>query len=362
MSLDHYVTLGTSGLRVSPLCLGAMTFGEEWGWGATVEESEAILARFLDRGGNFIDTANGYTLGHSEVIIGDFLARTPKQRDRVVIATKFFTNMFPGDPNGGGASRKSLTAACEESLRRLKTSYIDLYWMHMWDKFTPIEETMRALDDLVRAGKVRYVGFSDTPAWKTAQAQTIAQFRGWTPLVALQIEYSLVERTVEGELMPMARELGLGVTPWGPLRGGALSGKYTRANAGQLHADRGARVTAYLNEPTYRIVDELVRIGREIGATPATVAVAWVQARAGVASTIIGARTREQLEQNLTAADVSLTSGQIAALDAISEPALPFPEPFLRSIANHVMHAGATVNGEPSQLAANWRNVAAAKY
>jgi aryl-alcohol dehydrogenase-like predicted oxidoreductase len=339
-----------------------MTFGEEWGWGATVEESEAILARFLDRGGNFIDTANGYTLGHSEVIIGDFLARTPNKRDRVVIATKFFTNMFPGDPNGGGASRKSLTAACDESLRRLKTSYIDLYWMHMWDKFTPIEETMRALDDLVRAGKVRYVGFSDTPAWKTAQAQTVAQFRGWTPLVALQIEYSLVERTVEGELMPMARELGLGVTPWGPLRGGALSGKYTRGNAGQVKADRGARVTNYLNEPTYRIVDELVRMGREVGATPAAVAVAWVQARAGVASTIIGARTRDQLEQNLAAADVVLTREQVAALDAVSEPTLQFPEPFLRSIANHVMHAGATVNGEPSELAANWRNVGASKY
>ncbi len=362
MALDHYVTLGKSGLRVSPLCLGAMTFGEEWGWGAPVEESEAILARFFDRGGNFIDTANGYTLGHSEVIIGDFLAKTARRRDRVVIATKFFTNMFPGDPNGGGASRKSLTAACDESLRRLKTSYIDLYWMHMWDKFTPIEETMRALDDLVQAGKLRYIGFSDTPAWKTAQAQTIAQFRGWTPLVALQIEYSLIERTVEGELMPMARELGLGVTPWGPLRGGALSGKYTRQNVGQMHANRGARVTDYLNESTYRIVDVLTRIGNEVGVTPAAVAVAWVRSRAGVASTIIGARTREQLDQNLAAADLTLTPEQVAALDTVSEPKLHFPEPFLRSIANSVMHAGATVNGESSELAANWRNVGNSKW
>src|SRR5204863_6218505 len=167
---------------------------------------------------NFVDTANGYTLGHSERIIGEYFARDPGKRDRVVIATKFFTNLYPGDPNGGGASRKSLVGACEQSLRRLQTDYIDLYWMHLWDKFTPIEETMRALDDLVRAGKVRYVGFSDTPAWKTAQAQSIAEFRGWTPLVALQIEYSLIERTVEGELIPMARELGLGVTPWSPLR------------------------------------------------------------------------------------------------------------------------------------------------
>jgi aryl-alcohol dehydrogenase-like predicted oxidoreductase len=160
--------------------------------------------------------------------------------------------MHPGDPNGGGASRKSLIASCEASLRRLRTDYIDLYWMHVWDKFTPIEETMRALDDLVRAGKVRYIGFSDTPAWKVAQAQLVATFSGWTPLVALQIEYSLIERTVEGELIPMARELGLGVTPWGALRGGALSGKYTRENASTAQADRGARVTAYFNEKRRR--------------------------------------------------------------------------------------------------------------
>src|ERR1700704_2991119 len=243
MALNDYVTLGHSGLRVSPLCLGTMTFGEEWGWGATVAESEAILSRFLERGGNFVDTANGYTLGHSERIIGDYFARDPGKRDRVVIATKFFTNLYPGDPNGGGASRKSLVAACEQSLRRLQTDYIDLYWMHLWDRFTPIDETMRALDDLVQTGKVRYIGFSDTPAWKVAQAHTLARLRGWTPLVALQIEYSLIERTVEGELLPMALECGLGVTPWSPLRGGVLSGKYTRENVGHVKADRGERVT-----------------------------------------------------------------------------------------------------------------------
>jgi aryl-alcohol dehydrogenase-like predicted oxidoreductase len=170
------------------MCLGAMTFGEEWGFGSSVTESESILARYLERGGNFIDTANGYTGGHSERIIGNYIAHDRARRDRVVIATKFFANLYPGDPNGGGASRKSLLAACEESLRRLRTDYIDLYWMHVWDRLTPIEETMRALDDLVRAGKVRYIGFSDTPAWKVAQAQTVAQFRGWTPLVALQVE------------------------------------------------------------------------------------------------------------------------------------------------------------------------------
>jgi len=197
-ALDDYVTMGRSGLRVSPLCLGTMTFGQEWGWGSTEQESDAILDRYLDRGGNFLDTANVYTFGHSEKIIGDHVGRVPSKRDRAVIATKFYANLSPGDPNGGGAGRKSLMAACHQSLRRLQTDYIDLYWMHAWDRNTPIEETMRALDDLVRAGKVRYIGFSDTPAWKLAEAQTIAAFRGYTPLVGLQIEYSLLERTVEG--------------------------------------------------------------------------------------------------------------------------------------------------------------------
>jgi aryl-alcohol dehydrogenase-like predicted oxidoreductase len=347
MSLDHYVTIGRSGLRVSPLCLGTMTFGEEWGWGSTVQESEAILSRFLDRGGNFIDTANGYTKGHSEVIIGDYFARTPGRRDRVVIATKFLTNMYRGDPNGGGAGRKGIMAACEQSLRRLKTDYIDLYWMHFWDRHTPIEETMRALDDLVRTGKVRYVGFSDTPAWKVAQAQTQALFRGWAPLVALQIEYSLIERTVEGELIPMALELGLGVTPWSPLRGGALSGKYRRENAATQKADRGERVTNFLTERTYTIIDELVRIAGELKTTPAAVALAWVQSRPGVASTIIGARRMDQLDQNLSALDVPLTAAHIAALDKISTPTLPFPVNIMAGAAGFAQ-GGTTVNGVPS--------------
>src|SRR5882762_820487 len=301
MALTDYVTLGRSGVRVSPLCLGAMTIGEDWEWGSSVAESEAILSRFLERGGNFIDTANVYTKGHSEQIIGDFIGRDAARRDRVVIATKFFGNLYPGDPNGGGAGRKAIVSSCEQSLRRLQTDYIDLYWMHCWDRFTPIEETMRALDDLVGSGKVRYIGLSDTPAWKVAQGQTIARFRGWAPLVALQIEYSLLERTVEGELIPMALEMGLGVTPWSPLKSGVLSGKYTRENAATLKADRGERVTAALGEKVYAIIDELAGIAKEAGAAPASVALAWVQARPGVASTIIGARRMDQLDQNLAA-------------------------------------------------------------
>src|SRR5450432_982250 len=328
MTLDHYVTLGRSGLRVSPLCLGAMTFGEDNGWGSSVEESQQILDRFIDLGGNFIDTANGYTKGHSEKIIGDHIGKHPARRDRIVIATKFFGNMYSGDPNGGGASRKSLTAACEHSLRRLQTDYIDLYWMHCWDRFTPIEETMRALDDLVAAGKVRYIGLSDTPAWKVAQAQTIARFRGWAPLVALQIEYSLLERTVEGELIPMALEMGLGVTPWSPLKSGVLSGKYTRENAATVKADRGERVTQNLGEKVYAIIDELIAIGKALKVSAASVALAWVQARPGVASTIIGARRMDQLDQNLAALDLALTADQIARLDKLSKPTFSFPMQF----------------------------------
>ena len=347
MPLNHYVTLGRSGLRVSPFCLGAMTFGEDWGWGSTVAESEAIIARYLELGGNFIDTANGYTKGHSEKIIGDFIAHDRNRRDRIVLATKFYTNMYTGDPNAGGTSRKNIVASCEQSLRRLQTDYIDLYWMHAWDKWTPMDETMRALDDLVRAGKVRYIGVSDTPAWKVTQAQMLAEWKAWTPFVALQVEYSLIERTIEGDLLPMAREFGLGVTPWSPLRGGALSGKYTRANAATQKADRGDRVTAFLNERTYTIIDALTRIGAELGVSPAAVAIAWVQQRAGVTSTIIGARTMAQLAQNLAALDVPLTAAHVAALDAVSEPTLNFPHAFLK-FASMISGGGTTVNGEPS--------------
>jgi aryl-alcohol dehydrogenase-like predicted oxidoreductase len=320
MPLDHYVTLGRSGLRVSPLCLGAMTFGEDLGWGTSVEESQQIIDRYLELGGNFIDTANFYTKSHSEKIIGDHIGRHRDKRDRLVLATKFSGNLYPGDPNGGGAGRKTIVSSCEQSLRRLQTDYIDLYWMHCWDRFTPVEETMRALDDLVRAGKVRYIGFSDTPAWKVSQAQTIASFRGWAPLVALQIEYSLLERTVEGELMPMAIEMGLGVTPWSPLKSGVLSGKYTRENAAAVKPDRGERVTQNLGEKVYAIIDELIAIG---------------------------ARRRDQLDQNLAALDITMSADQIARLDRLSKPTLGFPMQFL-NVASVFSQGGTTVNGEKS--------------
>jgi aryl-alcohol dehydrogenase-like predicted oxidoreductase len=343
MPLTDYVSLGRSGLRVSPFCLGAMTFGLEWGWGSTPEDSQKILDRYIDLGGNFVDTANGYTKGHSEKIIGDHIGRNPARRERMVIATKFYTNMYRGDPNGGGGGRKSLTAACSESLRRLQTDYIDLYWMHCWDPFTPIEETIRALDDLVIAGKVRYIGFSDTPAWKVAQAHITAQLRGWTPLIALQLEYSLLERTIEGELIPAALEFGLGVTPWGPLKSGLLSGKYAR-EAGTT-TTRGRA----FSEDAFRVIEVLKTVAAEAGTTPARAALAWLRQRPGVASTIIGARTMEQLEDNLGALEVRLIPEQIKTLDEISQPKLNFPHEFLRNV-RPFGYNGATIDGVPSAV------------
>jgi aryl-alcohol dehydrogenase-like predicted oxidoreductase len=344
MSLDQYITLGRSGLRVSPFCLGTMTFGEDLGWGSSVEESQRIVDRFIELGGNFLDTANFYTKSHSEKIIGDHVGRHSARRDRLVIATKFSGNLYLGDPNGGGSGRKSIIAACENSLRRLQTDYIDLYWLHNWDVHTPIEETMAALEDLVRAGKVRYLGVSDTPAWKVAEANVTARFRGWSAFVGLQIEYSLLERTVEQELVPMALELGLGITPWSPLKSGMLSGKYTRHNAGRVKADRGFIGDTFLTEKTYAIVDEMDLIAKAHESTVARVALAWVQAQPGVTSTIIGARRLAQLEDNVKALEVKLSAQEIGRLDALTKPALGFPQsmqPWFPAIHN----GGTSVNG-----------------
>jgi aryl-alcohol dehydrogenase-like predicted oxidoreductase len=329
-----------------------MTFGEDMGWGSSIADSESILSRYLADGGNFIDTANIYTKGHSEKIIGDFFSQQKGKRDRVVIATKFFCNLFAGDPNGGGGSRKAIIAQCEESLRRLQTDYIDLYYLHNWDRFTPVEETMSALDDLVQSGKVRYLGFSDAPAWKVAQAQVIALFRGWAPLIGLQIEYSLMQRTVEGELVPMAEELGMGVLPWSPLKMGALSGKYTRANGQKMRGHRAAFV-GELTENQLDIIDVVQKVAEELKADIPAVALAWVQSQPSVTSTIIGARTLDHLEANLKALDLKLTSEQIAALDAVSKPVLNFPAEFNAMRSPSFAHAGATVNGEPSKLLPN---------
>jgi aryl-alcohol dehydrogenase-like predicted oxidoreductase len=343
MSLNSFITLGRSGLRVSPFCLGSMTFGEDLGWGASVADSETMIAAYLERGGNFIDTANIYTNGHSEKIIGDFFAQKGN-RDRVVIGTKFYCSLFEGDPNGGGAGRKALIRQCEASLRRLQTDYIDIYWLHNWDRTAPIEETLRGLDDLVGSGKVRYIGFSDLPAWKVSEAQAIAHFRGWAPIIAVQLEYSLLERTAEGELFPMAQQMGIGIMPWSPLKHGFLTGKFRRDNTGSVDTKRAAMGVP--GEKDYVVIDVLSVVADEVGATPAAVALAWVRSRPGVASTLIGARRPDQLQANLAALDLILTDTQIAKLNEASKPALNFPAYINTHVAPLFGFPGTTIDGQ----------------
>ena len=346
----NYVTLGRSGLRVHPICLGAMTFGHEWGFGTDVASSDAMIARYLELGGNFIDTANIYTKGHSEKILGDYF-RTGAgagHRDRVVIATKFGGNLWPMDPNGGGSGTKAMMDAVHHSLRRLQTDYIDLLWCHFWDRHTPIEELMRGMEQLVRQGKVRHIGLSDHPAWVCALAQSFARQHGGTPLVALQIEYSLLQRTVEAELIPMAMHEGMGVTPWSPLRGGVLSGKFSRANPPKDDGSTRVRSDSkYLNEHTYLLLDELHALAGAKRCSVAQIALRWTMDRPGVSSTIIGARTMAQLEDNMGAMAVNLTAEESSKLDALSKPELPFPCEFLEFVRTGIQN-GTTINGQRS--------------
>lgn len=333
LTLDTYRLLGRSGLRVSPLSLGTMTFGADWGWGADKDEARKIFDTYLDRGGNFIDTASQYTNGTAEQLLGEF---TADNRESLVLATKYTMLRRPGDPNSGGNNRKSMFASVEASLRKLNTDYIDLLYLHAWDFMTPVDEILRGMDDLVRSGKVLYVGISDAPAWQVSRMQTIADLRGWSPLIALQIEYSLAERTVERDLIPMARELGLGVIPWSPLAGGVLTGKYTRADlvheaAGSPEGTRKDVVAAQgsLTERALDIADVVKEVAGELGKTPAQVALAWTLRNPGVTSPIIGARTTAQLEDNLGALDIEFDAAQLNRLEQTSAIELGFPHDML---------------------------------
>jgi aryl-alcohol dehydrogenase-like predicted oxidoreductase len=349
MPLDHYLTLGRSGLRVSPFALGAMTFGEDPGAaGSSVEESEKILETYLELGGNFVDTANFYTNGHSEKVLGDWFAARPGRRERIVLASKFFGNLFPGDPNGGGAGRTSIIAQLDETLRRLQTDYLDLYWLHNWDRNTPVDETLRTLDDLVRTGKIRYVGFSNTPAWVTAQAQTTALLRGWTPLIALQVEYSLLARTVEGELAPLALDQGMALVAWSPLKNGFLSGKYRR----DATVTDSAR-TAFVGGPSeaeFAVIDAVTAVADGLVTTPAAVALAWLRAQEGTVVPILGARRLDQLEANLAGLDVTLAPEHRRTLDEASTPTLNYPAPMHGAERAMLQFAGTTVDGELSTV------------
>ena len=330
-SLDTYRLLGRSGLRVSPLALGTMTFGPDWGWGAGRNEARSMFDTYVERGGNFIDTANNYTGGTSERLVGE-TARG--RRERLVIATKYSCFTRAGDPNSGGNHRKSMIASVESSLKRLQTDYIDLLYLHVWDGTTPVEEIMRGLDDLVRTGKVLYVGISDTPAWQVARMQAIAELRGWAPLIALQIEYSLIERTGERDLIPMARELGLGVLPWSPLAKGVLTGKYARSDLDHTDATETRRSIAQgsglLSERGLTIAEVVRELAAEIGHTPAQVALAWTLLNPAVTAPIIGARTVAQLEDNLGALEVSFTDEERARLEVASAIDLGFPHELLK--------------------------------
>ena len=340
IALDDYRLLGRSGLRVSPMCLGAMTFGEDWGWGANAQDSRRMFDMYADRGGNFVDTANGYTGGTSEMLLGEFMGG---QRDRWVVGTKFTMNTAPGDPNAGGNHRKNMMQAIEASLKRLGTDYIDLYWVHTWEFRTPVDEVMRALDDAVRQGKILYVGVSNAPAWKIAQANVLAEWKGWTPVAALQLEYNLLQRAPERDLLPMCREFGLGVVPWSPLAAGLLTGKYTREHIAEPGAGDNRSLTGgntretmvassgRVTEQALAVNDALREIAQEVDAKPAQVALAWVAGREGVTSTILGARTPEQMETNLGAAGVSLSEDQRARLDDLTAIDLGYPHDLIQS-------------------------------
>jgi aryl-alcohol dehydrogenase-like predicted oxidoreductase len=343
MNLTDFRTLGRSGLRVSPIALGTMTFGDP-SWGADEPTSAAILDRYLDAGGNFIDTANAYMDGRSEEVIGAYLGKRPGQREGLVIATKFALNMHPGDPNSGGTGRKAIRRHVDESLRRLDTDYIDLYWQHNWDPHTPLDETMSTLDDLVTAGKILHIGLSDTPAWAVARMATLAEWRGWATVTAIQVEYSLLQRTAEGELFGVARELGLGVMPWSPLANGVLTGKYTRDDHSPAGSGRAMFAAGHLTEHTFQVVDALRRIGAELGASVAAIALAWVRQQPPVTSTVLGARTVEQFDANLASLAVTLTEDQLGELSALTAPALNFPADFLAHIGFPAQRGGTSIN------------------
>jgi aryl-alcohol dehydrogenase-like predicted oxidoreductase len=320
----RYKLLGRSGLRVSELALGTMTFGEDWGWGASKEESGRIFDRYAEAGGNFIDTAINYTDGTSEEYVGEFSAA---DRGHFVIATKYSLSTRKDDPNAGGNQPKNLVQSLETSLRRLRTDYLDVLWLHMWDDTTPVDEVARALDGVVRAGKVLHVGFSDTPAWVVAQAATIADLRGWARPTAIQLPYGLADRDGERDLLPMARAFGMAVTAWGVLAGGVLTGKYEkpRGEPRRYSGKQDAREVA--------LGREAVAVATEAGCSPAQVALAWVRQRQalGTLIPIIGARTDAQLEENLASLDVQLDQGQMTRLDEASAIPLGFPYSFLGS-------------------------------
>jgi aryl-alcohol dehydrogenase-like predicted oxidoreductase len=319
-----YRLLGNSGLRVSEASLGTMTFGEDWGWGSSKDEAQKVYETYREAGGNFLDTANLYTNGTSEKFVGEFVQG---HRESVVVATKYSLAAPGNDPNAAGNHRKSMMQAVEASLKRLQTDYIDLYWVHMWDGITPVEEVMRGLDDIVRQGKVLYIGISDASAWWIAQANTLAELRGWTQFTGLQIEYNLIERTVERELIPMAKALKLGVVAWSPLAKGVLSGKYHgegKADGGRM-SNEGMKEFLPEEQRATPIISALKSVAKQTGRTMAQVALAWLRYRTVPVIPIIGARKVSQVQDNLASLDLELSAEQLKSLDGASQIEPGFP-------------------------------------
>jgi aryl-alcohol dehydrogenase-like predicted oxidoreductase len=351
-ALNSYFTLGRSGLRVSRLALGTMTFGTEWGWGADKDTARQLVNTYLDAGGNFFDTADMYTHGTSETWLGEFIAEAGA-REKAVISTKFSYNAQPGNPNAGGNGRKNILRALEASLKRLGTDYIDLYILHTWDRVTPAEEVVRTLDDLVRSGKVRHVGLSDVPAWYASRAQTIAEFRGYEPISAIQLEYSLAQRSIENEFVPLGTEHGIGIMAWAPLANGLLSGKYRPNVDGGTQVGRFALLKDHpaltkLTERNWSIIAELGAIAKAMSRSMAEVALNWVANRPGVASVLVGATKVKQLEQNIAALSFEIPPELRQRLDAVSAPEQTFPYVLFGNEVQGMLHGGVTVGAKRS--------------
>ena len=318
-----YKLLGRSGLKVSELCLGTMGFGTEAGWGADKETSFRIMETFGNAGGNFMDTANIYKLGTSERIIGEFMSS--RDRDYWVLATKYSLRDNTTNPNASGNNRKNMMRSVEESLKRLKTAFIDILYLHIWDDLTPIDEVLRGLDDLIRQGKVNYAAISDTPAWIVSKGNTMAELMGWSQFVALQVEYSLLQRTPERELLPMAKHFDMTVTPWAPLAGGALTGKYLRGDKGRIKEGSNR-----LNENSRRITKEVMAVADKLGVQPSHVALRWTMQQGVSAIPIVGATKAGQLEENLQTTALVLSAEDMQRLDEASKIDLGFPGNFFK--------------------------------
>jgi aryl-alcohol dehydrogenase-like predicted oxidoreductase len=349
MQMNEYTTLGRSGLRVSPLALGTMTFGNDR-WGSEDAESKRIFDRYLESGGNFIDTADGYAEGKSEQVVGRFIA-DGNLRDRLVLATKFSFNAQEGNPNAGGNGRKNIYRALEGSLRRLQMDYIDLYWMHVWDTITPVEEVVSTLTDLVREGKIRYYGFSDVPAWYAARAYTLAEQQGLERPIGFQLEYSLVERNIEREHIPAALELGIGLCPWSPLASGFLAGKYTKEGPASSKGSR-LEVLKESNNPVFnkftdrnwKILEAVQDVAKELRRPAAEVALNWVATQPGVTSTIIGATKLKQLDSNLNSLSFEIPTELRKKLDEASAVEVVHPYMFFEEVLQDRVRGGVQVH------------------